>query len=56
MRLTLAFVFVLTASVSGQIEHAPTVAQCQADQRLWMANMQDAAKAHDHSTLHGYEA
>lgn len=26
---------VLTVSLTGQVEHAPTVAQCQADQRLW---------------------
>lgn len=26
---------ILTASLTGQVEHAPTVAQCQADQRLW---------------------
>ena len=28
----------LTASVAGQIEHAPTVAQCQADQRVGYQN------------------
>jgi hypothetical protein len=32
----------LTASVAGQIEHAPTVAQCQADQRLWLSNLKGA--------------
>ena len=31
----------LTASVAGQIEHAPTVAQCQADQRLWLSEIED---------------
>jgi hypothetical protein len=36
MRLMLAFaVVLLAASLTGQVEHAPTVAQCQADQRLW---------------------
>jgi hypothetical protein len=39
MKCYLAFaVLILTASLAGQveqIEHAPTVAQCQADQRLW---------------------
>jgi len=34
-------VFVLTASVTAQVEHAPTVAQCQADQRLWLAQVED---------------
>lgn len=28
---------VLTASLTGQVEHAPTVAQCQADERLWIS-------------------
>jgi hypothetical protein len=31
---------ILTASVVGQVEHAPTVAQCQADQRLWLAKIE----------------
>lgn len=30
----------LTASVAGQIEHAPTVAQCQADQRVWLSKLE----------------
>jgi len=25
-----------------EVEHAPTVAQCQADQRLWMADLEEA--------------
>ena len=40
-------VFVLTASFvmgTGQVEHAPTVAQCQADQRLWFAEIEADAK------------
>lgn len=41
MRLILAFVVVLlAASLKGQVEHAPTVAQCQADQRLWLADIE----------------
>ena len=36
----LAFV-VITTSLTGQVEHAPTVAQCQADQRLWLAQAED---------------
>jgi hypothetical protein len=31
---------ILTASLSGQVEHAPTVAQCQADQRLWLPKIE----------------
>jgi hypothetical protein len=33
--------FLLSASVTAQTEHAPTVAQCQADQGLWMQQLQD---------------
>jgi hypothetical protein len=33
--------FLLSASVAAQIEHATTVAQCQADQHLWMQQLQD---------------
>jgi hypothetical protein len=32
--------FILTAFVTAQIEHAPTVAQCQADQRLWLSQLE----------------
>jgi len=35
MRHLALAVFVLTAAVIAQVEHAPTVAQCQADERLW---------------------
>jgi hypothetical protein len=31
---------VLTASLVGQVEHAPTVAQCQADQKLWLSKVE----------------
>jgi hypothetical protein len=34
-RLLVLVSLILTASLVGQVEHAPTVAQCQADQRLW---------------------
>jgi len=34
-RLLVLSGLLLTASLVGQVEHAPTVAQCQADQRLW---------------------
>lgn len=32
---------VVTSSVA-QVEHAPTVAQCQADQRLWYSRLENA--------------
>lgn len=38
--LTVAL-FVISASVIAQIERAPTVAQCQADQRLWLSRLDD---------------
>jgi hypothetical protein len=45
MKCYLAFaILILTASLAGQVEHAPTVAQCQADQRLWLAKLDADAK------------
>jgi hypothetical protein len=32
--------FFLTASLTGQVEHPPTVAHCQAHQRLWMSKVE----------------
>ena len=32
---------ILTASLRGQVEHAPTVAQCQADQKLWLSKIEE---------------
>src|SRR5437899_2944535 len=43
----------LTASFTAspaQVEHAPTVAQCQADQRLWLSQLE----GNDKSTLAFY--
>jgi hypothetical protein len=31
----------VTAFVAGQMEHAPTVQQCQADERLWMNKIEE---------------
>ena len=45
--------FVLTAYLTAQIEHAPTVAQCQADQRLWLAQVED--RYHRSGLPHYYE-
>ena len=45
MRLTLALAFIIfTTSLTGQVEHAPTVAQCQAVQRLWRSQIEGDAK------------
>jgi hypothetical protein len=41
MKRLLVLGLVLTASLTGQVEHAPTVAQCQADQRLWFSKIED---------------
>lgn len=40
-RILVFAVAILTASLVGQVEHAPTVAQCQADQRLWLSMIED---------------
>ena len=42
-RLLVLSWMILTASLVGQVKHAPTLAQCQADQRLWLADM-DSSK------------
>lgn len=39
-RLLIHGVFVL-AAVGQDVQHAPTVAQCQADQRLWDAKLEE---------------
>ena len=46
MRLILAFaVVLLAASLGGQVEHVPMVAQCQADQRLWSSQFDKDASS-----------
>jgi len=41
MRRFVILVFaVISTSVTGQVEHAPTVEQCQADQRLWLSKLE----------------
>jgi len=42
---------VITASVGGQVEHAPTVAQCQADQRLWRSQLDKDASSLKYGAL-----
>jgi hypothetical protein len=45
----------LSASVPAQVEHAPTVAQCQADYKLWDATLgRDASKV-SYKTLTDWE-
>ena len=46
MTMPLAVVFILTVSLAGQeVKPALTVAQCQADQRLWL---DEAETSHTH--------
>ena len=33
--------FLCSVSAYSQVEHAPTVAQCQADQRLWFSELEE---------------
>jgi hypothetical protein len=44
---------IMTTSLFGQVKHAPTVAQCQADQHLWLSKVETSA-ANDSVTLPGY--
>ena len=41
---------------SQEVEHAPTVAQCQADQRLWYSTLEGNHDAVLTSTLQAWEA
>jgi len=50
-RLFFVGCLVLAASLIGQVEHAPTVDQCQADQRLWFSRLEDVQ-----NTLPSYDA
>jgi hypothetical protein len=36
-----AILFSSTSLTPQEVEHAPTVAQCQADQKLWLAELED---------------
>jgi hypothetical protein len=53
--LTVA-VFVLVAVASPQLEHAPTVEQCQADQELWFSKLETNESTSDvtFDTLRGW--
>jgi len=42
MRIAFTVLILATAlAFAQQIEHAPTVAECQADQRLWLSRLED---------------
>jgi hypothetical protein len=49
---------ILATSLVGQVEPAPTVAQCQADQRLWLSQLEAQppdSKLPDFNTLTHWE-
>lgn len=52
-RLLILVSLILTASLVGQdVQHAPTVAQCQADQRLWLSEVEgDSSQLPNFSTI-----
>jgi hypothetical protein len=39
--LILAVVLIASLTVGQDVQHAPTVAQCRADQRLWLSEMEE---------------
>lgn len=46
-RLVLAFVILVPPIAAGRdAEHAPTVAQCQAEQRLWRSEIEKSVQDH----------
>jgi len=48
--------FLCAVSAYPQVEHAPTVAQCQADQRLWFSKIEegDSPQLPKHEVLSGW--
>jgi hypothetical protein len=40
MKYFILFSFLLIDAATGQVKHAPTVAQCQADERLWVSDVE----------------
>jgi hypothetical protein len=51
-RILILSVFVLVAVGQSQdVKHAPTVAQCQADQRLWLSELESDATSITFTTL-----
>jgi hypothetical protein len=58
MKKTLLAVVILLAvpAIGQEVEHAPTVAQCQADQRLWLSKLEssDLLKDVTHRTLNDW--
>jgi len=38
--LLAATILISVPAIGQEVEHAPTVAQCQADQRLWRAKLE----------------
>ena len=52
----IAVILIVVASTAtfGQVKHAPTVAHCQADQRLWLSKIEAASTEEASSTLPKY--
>ena len=45
-RLLILGWLILATPFVAQVEHAPTVAQCQADQRLWVSKIEEGDREH----------
>jgi hypothetical protein len=41
-RISILALMFVAVSVGQDVQHAPTVAQCQADQRLWLSKLEAA--------------
>jgi hypothetical protein len=49
--LLLAVAILIAVPTLSQVEHAPTVAQCQADQRLWFSKLEGPESNLDDTTI-----
>ena len=57
---TMGFVVIIAGATPQEVKHAPTVQQCQADQRLWTGKMEtqpipSGVEDVNYSTLVGWE-
>ncbi|MDP9161979.1 MAG: hypothetical protein M3O09_17355 [Acidobacteriota bacterium] len=46
--------FVAVAISRAQVKHAPSVEQCRADQRLWLAQLESSGSLPNYRTLQGW--
>jgi hypothetical protein len=51
--IKLLVLFLLNVSVEGQVQHAPTLAQCRADEHLWTVELTEYYRAETDTLTNG---